>query len=233
MIEAAILGKPVLSIMTGDFAGTQEGTLHFRYLLPENGGFLRVATTLTQHADQLAEVLRDPAVTREQTLAFVNRFLRPHGMALPCTPILADTFERVAERAPRAPHTERMGSVALRVMLWPLAVAIGAGRGRRHHTVPLGVRARRMSRRVMYETYATARRTAAIAYSRTLKRPTRRVKGLTNHAALAASRGLARAGRACVAWSRERGRHMRGALRIARSVRYRVGVLLRGDEIPK
>ena len=69
MIEAAILGKPVLSLMTPDFAGTQEGTLHFRYLLPENGGFLRVASTLEEHAGQLAEVLRDPEVTRAQTLA--------------------------------------------------------------------------------------------------------------------------------------------------------------------
>ena len=45
LLEAAILGKSVLSVpFVPQFAGTQEGTLHFRYLLHENGGFLpRVA----------------------------------------------------------------------------------------------------------------------------------------------------------------------------------------------
>ncbi len=46
MIEGAILRRPVLSLLTPEFAGTQEGTLHFHYLLPENGGFLRVAHSL-------------------------------------------------------------------------------------------------------------------------------------------------------------------------------------------
>lgn len=219
MIEAAILGKPVLSIMTEDFAGTQEGTLHFRYLLPENGGFLRVASTLTQHASQLAEVLRDPGLTRERTLTFVNRFLRPHGMSLPCTPILADTLERVAAREPRARHVRSISSVTLQMMLWPLAGVIATVD--RYHTAPVGVLAKRLARRVTYETYASARRITMIVYSRTLKRPARRVKALTKRVSLAAYRGLGRAVRA------------RRALRIARAVRGRVGVLLRGDEVPK
>jgi hypothetical protein len=49
MIEGAILRRPVLSLLTPEFAGTQEGTLHFHYLLPENGGFLRVAHSLDEH----------------------------------------------------------------------------------------------------------------------------------------------------------------------------------------
>ena len=40
MVEAAILGKPVMSLLMEEFAATQKGTLHFHYLLPENGGFL-------------------------------------------------------------------------------------------------------------------------------------------------------------------------------------------------
>src|SRR5258705_4305309 len=120
MIEAAILGKPVLSLMTGDFAGTQEGTLHFRYLLPENGGFLRVGTTLEEHAAQLAEVLRDPEVTRAQTFGFVRHFLRPHGLERPCTPILVDAFERVAAQGSLQISREGNATKLLRVGVGPL-----------------------------------------------------------------------------------------------------------------
>ena len=38
MIEAAIIGRPVFSMLAEEFAGTQEGTIHFHHLLPENGG---------------------------------------------------------------------------------------------------------------------------------------------------------------------------------------------------
>jgi hypothetical protein len=53
MIEAAIIGRPVLSFVADRFAGTQEGTLHFHYLLPENGGFLRMARSVAEHVEQL------------------------------------------------------------------------------------------------------------------------------------------------------------------------------------
>ena len=43
MIEAAIVGRTVHSVLAEEFKDTQGGTLHFRYLLSENGGFLRVA----------------------------------------------------------------------------------------------------------------------------------------------------------------------------------------------
>ena len=45
MIEAAIVGRTVHSVLAEEFKDTQGGTLHFRYLLAENGGFLRVAAT--------------------------------------------------------------------------------------------------------------------------------------------------------------------------------------------
>ena len=48
MIEAAIVGKSVLTIRAPQFA--QESTLHFHHLLAENGGFLHVAESLEEHA---------------------------------------------------------------------------------------------------------------------------------------------------------------------------------------
>ena len=77
MIEAAIVGRPVLAIETPEFAGSQDGTLHYRHLLPENGGFLRVASSFDAHVDQLAGVLRDPDATREEIARFVAQLHSP------------------------------------------------------------------------------------------------------------------------------------------------------------
>ena len=96
MIEAAIVGRPVLSLLGNEFSGTQEGTLHFHHLLPENGGFLRIAADLDAHVAQLAEVMRHPEAAQAETRRFVRSFIRPHGLDRPCTPIVADAIERVA-----------------------------------------------------------------------------------------------------------------------------------------
>ncbi|HEY3158459.1 MAG TPA: hypothetical protein VGJ78_05810 [Vicinamibacterales bacterium] len=175
MIEAAILGKPVLSLMTGDFAGTQEGTLHFRYLLPENGGFLRVASTLDDHAAQLADVLRDPEVTRAQTLRFVEHFLRPHGMDKPCTPILVEALEGAAAQGPRVRVREGLADKSLRVVVAPLAMTMRASdRLTRLSVEKVAHRVKRDTRRVTYEGYASVKRAAKLTYGRVLKKPSRR-----------------------------------------------------------
>jgi hypothetical protein len=139
MIEAAIVGRPVLSIVTHDFAGTQEGTLHFHYLLPENGGFLRVAGSLEEHERQLADVLANPDAARQQTEQFVDHFIRPHGRSMPATPIVADAIESLAGR--HTPHRRPRFALALRPLMWTIA-AIAAtaemrqAKGKRHKANP-------------------------------------------------------------------------------------------------
>jgi hypothetical protein len=122
LLEAAILGKSVLVPLAPQFAGTQQGTLHFRYLLHENGGFLHVASTLDQHADQLADAVEHGDDHAEQTQRFVASFLRPHGLDRPAAPILARELERLALVRPD-PAQRTAGSAALRVALTPVAVA--------------------------------------------------------------------------------------------------------------
>jgi hypothetical protein len=124
MIEGAILRRPVLSLLTPEFAGTQEGTLHFHYLLPENGGFLRVAHSLDEHEAQLVEVLRNPELVREQTERFVAAFLRPHGLDVACTPLLASAIERAARDTAVAPRRESIATKVLRVCAFPTAVVV-------------------------------------------------------------------------------------------------------------
>ncbi len=121
MIEAAIVGRPVLSIEAPEFAGTQDGTLHYRYLLPENGGFLRIAATLGEHARQLSTLLGSRDTTKAELSRFVEAFVRPHGLDRPVTPVLADALEQYGRSPSPAPARPTMAAYALRVGLYPLA----------------------------------------------------------------------------------------------------------------
>ena len=115
MVEAAILGRAVHAIVTDDFAATQEGTLHFRHLLPENGGFLRIGRGFDHHADLLAASLTDDTAARDETRRFVGRFLRPHGLEQDCTPLVVDALEQVAAWPVHAPDGA-VGTAAARVL---------------------------------------------------------------------------------------------------------------------
>jgi hypothetical protein len=118
MIEAAIVGRTVHSVLADAFTDTQQGTLHFRYLLAENGGFLRVARSLPEHARQLAETLASPGIGREACERFVRTFIRPHGVGVAATPILADALERLALAGRRAPVRTPLALYPLRWLLW-------------------------------------------------------------------------------------------------------------------
>ncbi|MBI4887444.1 MAG: hypothetical protein HY824_10140 [Acidobacteria bacterium] len=121
MIEAAIVGRPVLSMLSSEFSGTQEGTLHFHHLLPENGGFLRMAASLDEHVAQLAEVMRNPEAVRAETERFVRSFIRPHGIERDATPLVADAVEQVASQPAGVPAGSPVWAPVGR------AVMLGAG----------------------------------------------------------------------------------------------------------
>ena len=118
MIEAAIVGRTVHAVLADEFQDTQGGTLHFRYLLSENGGFLRVATSLSEHAAQLAETLANPLVGREACNRFVRTFIRPHGIDVEATPVLVSALERLAASGPRPRAHMALSSYPLRAVLW-------------------------------------------------------------------------------------------------------------------
>ena len=104
MIEAAVVGKSVLTVLAPEFG--QESTLHFHYLLEENGGFLHVASSLDEHAEQLGRVLEDRVEDAEQRRRFVESFVRPHGLDRRATPIFADAVEELASaRVAATAHT--------------------------------------------------------------------------------------------------------------------------------
>jgi hypothetical protein len=113
MIEAAILGKSVMSVLTTEF--NQGSTLHFHYLLAENGGFLHVAKSLEEHVEQLRQVLDEDAVGAERRRRFVQSFVRPAGLDRPAAPIAAAAIEELA--GVRVEARDRLGTRALRLLL--------------------------------------------------------------------------------------------------------------------
>lgn len=94
-LEAAIAGRPVLTMLVPEFSDGQQGTLHFRYLLKEEGGFVDVAADFDAHRRQLAAAASgdyDAGAIRE----FIEAFLRPCGLDRPVTPILVEAVEALA-----------------------------------------------------------------------------------------------------------------------------------------
>ena len=124
MIEAAILGKSVLTWLQPDFAGTQERTLHFRHLQRENGGFLWVARTSEEHREQLAAVVAGGSEEAERMSGFVESFVRPHGLDVPVAPILAAQIAELASAPRRSPPEDpRYVAFVRAALLVPVNVA--------------------------------------------------------------------------------------------------------------
>ena len=124
LIEAAIVGRPVFTVLDEEYRTSQDGTLHFRYLVEVSGGLLRVARSLAEHVEQLGTVLVEGGHD-ERARAFVTSFVRPHGIERPATPILANAIEGLlATPAPvdRTPGWAR----AARLPLFGLSVAARA-----------------------------------------------------------------------------------------------------------
>ena len=97
MIEAAIAGRPVLTMLVDEFYDSQLGVFHFEYLMNVAGGVVRPSRTFDEHHSQLAEALfSDATASAERARRFVADFVRPRGLDKPATPFVADTIEDVA-----------------------------------------------------------------------------------------------------------------------------------------
>jgi hypothetical protein len=127
-IEAGIIGRPVYSIRAPEYAATQEGTLHFHYLLSEGGGLLRVADTLEQHVQALAAAVRDTDADAARTRSFVRAFVRPHGLDVPATPRMGQAVDALGRMPRRTPESLPLTLYAVRAALYPVALALSADR---------------------------------------------------------------------------------------------------------
>jgi hypothetical protein len=95
-IEAAIVGRPVYTILDPRAEG-QKGTLHFHYLLRGQGGHVYLADSFDEHRRQLSEALTGN-YDRAALESFLRAFVRPSGLDVPVSPIVADAIEALAVR---------------------------------------------------------------------------------------------------------------------------------------
>jgi hypothetical protein len=111
-IEAAIVGRPVLTIRAGSIAPGQQGSVHFHYLLDEEGGFVQTAAALDEHVGQLSRALEHDPLAAERA-RFLETFVRPNGIDAPAGPALADAIEELGEGRVRPwPRVRRPGRAA-------------------------------------------------------------------------------------------------------------------------
>ena len=104
MIDSAVLGKAVFTVLAPEFRETQGGTLHFEHLRSASGGLLYVAEELPEHLEQLARGLAQPPGHDERARRFVSTFVRPRGLDRPATPFVADALEEAARAPVGDPH---------------------------------------------------------------------------------------------------------------------------------
>ena len=83
LIESGIVGRPVFTVLADEFAGQQEGTLHFQHLKNVNGGLLTAAPSLRGARRAAGGGRARPAGRDERARAFVQAFVRPYGLDMP------------------------------------------------------------------------------------------------------------------------------------------------------
>jgi SAM-dependent methyltransferase len=137
MVEAAAVGRAVFTVRVPEFQDTQDGTLHFRLLVPADGAGIRHAGDLPEHIGQLTQATADPDELTAETAAFAERFIRPHGLQLPATPILVDAIEELAAM----PHRPARPKSLTRVLRLLLEVIVSRPRLRRSPASPVSAEA--------------------------------------------------------------------------------------------
>ena len=121
LIESGIVGRLVYSVRASEFAGTQEGTLHFQHL--KRGGLLRMAESLSAHTAQLERSFVSVDRDREEIREFIHHFVRPRGLDQAATPHVVDAAEAVSRLTPRLarlPIASRIVQAILEVAFLPL-----------------------------------------------------------------------------------------------------------------
>jgi hypothetical protein len=123
MIEAAIVARPVLTILAEEYETTQRGTIHFHYLVDPQFGHVRAARTFAEHTGQLERSLAegDAEGLNER---FLRRFVRPYGLDVPATPLYVDALEALAAGPEPTPRRDPIAAPLVRLALSPVAVSM-------------------------------------------------------------------------------------------------------------
>ena len=126
-IEAAIVGRPVYTVLLPEFRESQEGTIHFHYLLHVAGGLLNATRSLDAHAAQLDQFLSGAAPAPVSGRRFVEAFVRPQGLSRSSTALFVESVEGLARMRAAAAGRAGATEVAPRSLRLLAAFERGAG----------------------------------------------------------------------------------------------------------
>jgi hypothetical protein len=121
LVEAAIVDRPVFTILLPEFRDNQEGTFHFHHLLSVGNGFLHVSRSLDEHATQLARALGGGSGRANRP--FVEQFIRPRGAGVPATPVFAAAVEDLGGGDAARPQPAPAWLLVLRPVVYALVLA--------------------------------------------------------------------------------------------------------------
>ena len=94
-LEAAVVGRPVLTFTLPEYRLHQEEMAHFRYLTEVGGGLLHTAPDIATHLGQLAAVVAGSGEREDRNKTFLTAFVRPGGLETPATPVFVDALEEL------------------------------------------------------------------------------------------------------------------------------------------
>ena len=120
-LEAAIVGRPVLTFMLPQYRIHQEQMIHFQYLQTVEGGLLQTAPDLDAHLAQLAGLVAAGAPPGAADRRFLEVFVRPFGLEQPATPVFVDALERLSRTGPRSISAAVPGAAWLRPVVAALS----------------------------------------------------------------------------------------------------------------
>src|SRR5688572_5981742 len=121
LIEGGVLGRPVHTVLLPEFRDSQEGTVHFRYLLNGPDALLRATRSLDAHAVDLAATLSGRDDDPGRSARFIRAFVRPGEPDVPATAKVVEILERIASQPAPAPVSAPWWTSAIRPMLEPFA----------------------------------------------------------------------------------------------------------------
>ena len=99
-IEGAIVGRPVYTVLLPEYHESQEGTLHFPYLLEVAGGLLYASRDM-EAIWPTSRRRCAPGGTDERSRRFVEAFVRPNGLDSEATAHFIRAIEETAQRPAR------------------------------------------------------------------------------------------------------------------------------------
>lgn len=97
-IEAAIVDKPCVSIASEQYELTQMGIPHFKHLLAAD--FLELPGNFNEAVVTITKILEGRDRKQSQRRAFVQSFIRPHGVDRPASEIMSRAILNVARGNP-------------------------------------------------------------------------------------------------------------------------------------